>query len=590
MSHHRVPWHVGTCVVVGLLILAASSWILVASVHQTAVNGESARLEAAARLLSARSLQAVQSGTSLSSVVRGELPAEMRLTILNPDGSAAADSAFDAVAVINRLNEPEVQQALTSGMGQGVTYHVEAGKQERSVCVSIRNAQARLVGVAVASSDASLPWQVAWGTVSWALPLLLGIGVCLLALSAVLAGREREPLDETAEALELHSPASLAGLAMHADATPVGRIQKAAYTIVQENESLARVEQSWSARLAAVLDVLPLAAVLLDDALNVASSNPLFDLLVPGDLLPPAGRHIAELLPMPDLLAAIDRCVATQQPQQLASVLRGRSYACTVQELSQWDARERRVIVLLEDVTEAAALARVKADFVANASHELKTPLTAIQGYLDLLREEPGNTRYLDIIGRNVARLIELSTDISVLSRFENQPPSVELVDLHDLEADIMELFEKRAAETGVPLRFEIQEEAGTLYADRLMLQQLLINLVENAYRFTERGAITVTISAEGGFTTIEVADTGRGIAPNVLPRIFERFYSNAGRGVRPGTGLGLAIVKRIVLAHNGTIDVHSTVGKGTTFVIHIPENLRPSPADAPPAATKEDS
>ncbi|HNW85256.1 MAG TPA: ATP-binding protein, partial [Candidatus Cryosericum sp.] len=123
-----------------------------------------------------------------------------------------------------------------------------------------------------------------------------------------------------------------------------------------------------------------------------------------------------------------------------------------------------------------------------------------------------------------------------------------------------------------------------------LMLQQLLINLVENAYRFTERGAITVTISAEGGFTTIQVADTGRGIAPNVLPRIFERFYSNAGRGVRPGTGLGLAIVKRIVLAHNGTIDVHSAVGKGTTFVIRIPENLRPSPADAPPAATKEDS
>jgi len=589
MSHHRVPWHVGTCVVVGLLILAASSWILVASIHQTAVNGERARLEAAARLLSASSLQAVQSGTSLSSVVRGELPDSVRLTILNPDGSAAADSAFDAGAVINRLNEPEVQQALTSGMGQGVTYHVEAGKQERSVCVSIRDAQARLVGVAVASSDASLPWQAAWETVSWALPLLLGIGVCLLLLSAVLAGHERRPLEETAEALELHSLPSLAGLAMHAGATPVGRIEKAAHALVQENESLTRVEQSWSGRLTTVFEALPLAAVLLDGTLSVTSSNPLFDLLVPADLLPPAGRHIAELLPMPDLLAAIDRCAATHQPQRLVSVLRGRSYACSVQELAQWDVRERRVIVLLEDVTDAAALARVKADFVANASHELKTPLTAIQGYLDLLREEPGNTRYLDIIGRNVARLIELSTDISVLSRFENQPPFIELVDLHELKRDMMELFERRAAETGVPLRFEIQEEAGALYADRLMLQQLLINLVENAYRFTETGTITVTVTAKGGFTVFQVADTGRGIAPSVLPRIFERFYSNAGRGVRPGTGLGLAIVKRIVLAHNGTIDVHSTVDKGTTFVIRIPQNLRPSPADAPPAA-KEDS
>ncbi|HOV50463.1 MAG TPA: ATP-binding protein [Candidatus Cryosericum sp.] len=589
MSHRRVPWHIGTSLVVGLLLLATSSWLLVASVHQAAVAGENARLEAAARLLSASSLQVLQSGASLPSLVRGELPAGMRLTVLNPDGSAAADSAFPVAAVVNRLKEPEVQQAIATGTGTGVTYHVEAGKQERSVCVSMRDSHGTLIGIAVASSDASLPWQAASGTVSWALPLLLGIGVCLLILSAILAGRERRPLEETAEALELRSLPSLAGLAMHAGATPEGRIEKAAYATLQENESLAKVEQSWSARLTAVLDALPLAAVLLDDTLNVTSSNPLFDLLVPGDLLPPARRHIAELLPMPDLLAAIDRCAATHQPQQLASALRGHSYACTVQELSQWDMHERRIIVLLEDVTDAAALARVKADFVANASHELKTPLTAIQGYLDLLREEPGNTRYLDIIGRNVARLIELSTDISVLSRFENQPPSIELVDLHELKRDTLELFEKRAAEAGVPLRFEIQEGAETLYADRLMLQQLLINLVENAYRFTEAGTITVTVTREGGFTVFRVADTGRGIAPTVLPRIFERFYSNAGRGVRPGTGLGLAIVKRIVLAHNGTIDVHSTVDKGTTFVIRIPENLRPPSPDGPPAA-KEDS
>jgi len=101
MSGRRVPWHVGTSVVVGLLVLATSSWLLVASVHQAAVAGENGRLEAVARLLSASSLQAMQSGASLPSLVRGELPAGMRLTILNPDGSAAADSAFPVTAVFN---------------------------------------------------------------------------------------------------------------------------------------------------------------------------------------------------------------------------------------------------------------------------------------------------------------------------------------------------------------------------------------------------------------------------------------------------------------------------------------------------------
>jgi two-component system phosphate regulon sensor histidine kinase PhoR len=209
--------------------------------------------------------------------------------------------------------------------------------------------------------------------------------------------------------------------------------------------------------------------------------------------------------------------------------------------------------------------------------------LTAIQGYLELLREEPVNVRYLDIVERNVDRLIALSSDVSLLSRFENRAPEIDLVDFSELQRDLVELFDKQGRETGVALRFSVDSEGGFLYADRLMLLQLFINLIENSYRFTQAGAITVSTTADTSHSILRVSDTGQGIPARDLPRIFERFYSRAADHGRPGTGLGLAIVKRIVLAHNGTIDVESTVNKGTTFVIRIPRNLGPRRPDAAP-------
>jgi signal transduction histidine kinase len=143
-------------------------------------------------------------------------------------------------------------------------------------------------------------------------------------------------------------------------------------------------------------------------------------------------------------------------------------------------------------------------------------------------------------------------------------------------------------------LTFSVDSEGRFLYADRLMLLQLLINLIENAYRFTTTGSITVSAGADATHVLLRVSDTGQGITVRDLPRIFERFYSRATDHGRPGTGLGLAIVKRIVLAHNGTIDVESTINKGTTFLIHIPRNLgnrRPAVATVERSDTmREDS
>jgi PAS domain S-box-containing protein len=577
--------------IVASLVLATALVALVASVHHQANLGETSRLEASALLLSSRYAAAVQAGIPAAPLVRGDLPAGLRLTILDAGGSAVADSKFDPGMVTNRVADPEVKQAAAGGVGFAVAYRIESGQRERTVCVAIRDSGS-LIGFAAASSPVSLTWQSSAGTFSWAVPLLLVVSALWLVLAVVLARMATRPTADLADALERRSVRSLAGLAMRADVTELGRAQRASYALLQESEMLALREHSQSSALSAVLDAVPQAIAILDSTGAVLSANKQFDHLFGGNALPVAGRHIAELVTLPDCLAAIDRCISEHQPQTVVAEDRGRYYSCSVHELDEKAFRERRALVVLEDITDAVALPRIKADFVANASHELKTPLTAIRGYLELLREEPGNVRYLNIVERNVDRLIALSSDISLLSRLENRAPEIELVDVSELQQDLAELFDRQGRETGVALRFSVDSEGQFLYGDRLMLLQLFINLIENAYRFTQAGAITVSATADPSHIILSVSDTGQGIPTRNLPRIFERFYSRASDHGRPGTGLGLAIVKRIVLAHNGTIDVESTVDKGTTFVIHIPKNLgprRPAATPVQPSDTKRE-
>ena len=577
--------------IVASLVLATALVIEVASVHYQANLDETSRLEASALLLSDRYIAAVHAGSPAALLVRGDIPAGLRLTILDARGSVVADSKFDPGSIANRIADPEVKQAAAVGVGVVVSYRIESGQRERTVCVAIKDTGS-LIGFAVASSPVGLTWQSTSGTLSWALPLLLVISILCILLAVVLARTAARPLSDLTDALERRSMQSLAGLAMRADVTELGRAQRASYALLRESEVLVERERSQSSALSAVLDAVPQAIVILDSTGAVLSANTQFDQFVGTDALPVVGRHVAELITLPGCLAAIDRCISEHQPQTVVAEDHGRYYSCSVHELDEKTFRERRALVVLEDITDAMALPRIKADFVTNASHELKTPLTAIRGYLELLREEPGNVRYLDIVQRNVDRLIALSSDISLLSRLENKAPEIELVDVSELQHDLAELFDKQGRETGVALGFSVDSEGRFLYGDRLMLLQMFINLIENAYHFTQAGAITVSATADISHIILSVSDTGQGIPAKDLPRIFERFYSRASDHGRPGTGLGLAIVKRIVFAHNGTIDVESTINKGTTFVIHIPKNLgprRPAATSGQPSDTKRE-
>ena len=250
-------------------------------------------------------------------------------------------------------------------------------------------------------------------------------------------------------------------------------------------------------------------------------------------------------------------------------------FLCSISYLPE----REETVVILSDITAMKRVERMKKDFVVNVSHELRTPLTAIKGFVDTLEEtvDGTNKHYVEIIKRHTDRLVNIVKDLLTLSELEERETVLALEDVNpeELIRRISLLFEPRMREKGLVWTWNIEPNISSIKADSFKLEQALINLIDNAIKYTERGTVTLSLKNRNGHIVIEMSDTGIGIPEEHLSRIFERFYVvDKSRSKRlGGTGLGLSIVKHIVLLHNGTIDVQSIPSHGTTFSICLPVN-----------------
>ncbi len=251
---------------------------------------------------------------------------------------------------------------------------------------------------------------------------------------------------------------------------------------------------------------------------------------------------------------------------------------------------EKKVIVVMFDITEFKRLENIKADFIANVSHELRTPLTAIKGYTETLEEEAFENpqeqkHFLKIIKRHADRLINIVSDLLVLSEVEgrdvlsdqNETGDLEDVNIDEVIRSSLEALKSKAIEKGLKVSFKQSPRDNIITASRFLLEQMFINLIDNAVKYTpDHGEIGIEIIDQGKDLVIEIYDTGIGIPKDSLTRIFERFYRVDKTRSRKmgGTGLGLSIVKHIVIVHGGKIDVKSEEGKGSTFCISLPKKV----------------
>lgn len=260
----------------------------------------------------------------------------------------------------------------------------------------------------------------------------------------------------------------------------------------------------------------------------------------------------------------------------------GRSFQLNVSPLGR-----NLMVGVFFDITRLERLERVRREFFANLSHELRTPLTAILAYAETLlsgaiHDTENNQRFVEKLYKQAARMSELISDISDLSAIESGDVNLALgpVRLRSLVTDVIAITEARRGECGISFDVEIRADLYVL-ADRTRLEQILYNLIDNAVKFNRPGgSVTVLSEREGDRVTVHIEDTGLGIAPSDLPRVFERLYrADKSRSRKiDGTGLGLAIVKHLVQAHGGEVQATSEVGRGSRFTFTLPASQSPPP------------
>jgi len=252
----------------------------------------------------------------------------------------------------------------------------------------------------------------------------------------------------------------------------------------------------------------------------------------------------------------------------------GRLYLCRAILLSS----REEIVISLHDLTEMKRVEQIKKDFISNVSHELRTPLTAIKGYIETLKDEGGEKchGYVDVIDRHTNRLINIVKDLLLLSELEEGETKLEFekIDLDKMIHNILKISDHRMKQKNLTSHIQCDSDFPVIHGDPFRLEQMFINILDNAVNHTENGKILIFLKKENRESiSIAIQDTGIGIPKDHLPRIFERFYVVDKSRSRKlgGTGLGLSIVKHIVLLHNGKVAAESTLGKGTKFTVILP-------------------
>jgi two-component system phosphate regulon sensor histidine kinase PhoR len=333
-------------------------------------------------------------------------------------------------------------------------------------------------------------------------------------------------------------------------------------------------------RAGQILDALDDGVLLLDGAGRLLVANPAarswFGL--PADLRP--GLPLKRVLGVPQVGALAGRAARAGAPVVGTCTLvfpEPRTLAMRAFPLAD-RGPTGRIVVTLTDITQRRRLEVLRRDFVANASHELKTPVAAVRALaetlLTALPEDPdAGRRFAERIGREAERLDALARDLLDLSRVERGALDVEPVDLVGLVKEVVGGYVDLAEERRVTLDTELRPGVA-LRGDRAQLGLLLSNLVDNALRHTPaKGTVCVRLDAAESRAILQVADTGEGIPASELPRVFERFYrvDKARARQTGGTGLGLAIVRHVAEAHGGTVRADSELARGTTFTVTLP-------------------
>jgi two-component system phosphate regulon sensor histidine kinase PhoR len=563
-----------------------------------AVETLEARLASTGRLLHDDARALILRGASAAELhafaVRAAGPSGSRITVIALDGRVLGDSEVavaDLPRVENHAGRPEVREALAGRVGHDLRTSATIGAPLLYVALPVTDG-GRVVGVL----RGALPLSVV--TSSYAAihrVMLLGGLVALIVACGIglfVARRVTEPVVEMEAVARRMSEGDFAARAPVRSPDEIGALGRALNAMAARlREKIQDIEQE-QAKTTAILDTMIEGVVAVDGRDTILLMNERVRAMF--GLGAARGEHkpFLEVIRNADLHRILHQSRAageggvSRHELRLASPIERRLQVNAVPLRLGPD--ETGVVMVLHDVTELRRLEQVRTEFVANVSHELRTPLTAIHGYLETLlggalEERENARRFLEIVFRHTERLGRLLDDLTDLSNIELGKVSLRLAPtgLDEVIESVLAIIGPKSASGRVTLGAELPAGLPPVLADRDRLAQILINLVDNAVKYTPEGGRVTVRAREAGTGRVEIAviDTGIGIPPADLPRITERFYraDRARSRELGGTGLGLAIVKHLVLAHGGELAIESQPGRGTTVRFSLPAG--PAPA-----------
>ncbi len=591
----RILWKIYAVFVAVIVIAAVIVSVVVSGVIEERTLADVRRvLDVRSQMLSRLSRPILESGR----VAEGDewiktlgKETKTRFTVISAAGLVLSDSDKDPQLMDNHHLRPEIQDSVCHTFGVSTRYSATLKTRMMYLARSVR-IQGELLGYV----RAALPLTLINQRVSDSRRMIIfGIGIITLltlVLGFFLARHFIKPLLQLTKMAEAMAAGDFSLSLKSKRRDEIGRLVQAFNLMAVKSRARIETINTDRSKLNAILTGMREGVVAVDRDDLVIHINQAAAAMLQIDAAASIGKLIWEITRLQELSSILND--ASQQGCEIKRNL-NISYGISGQVVEmhavplthgETEARSGAMVVLL-DISEVRRLETIRRDFVSNASHELKTPITAIRALVETLIDDSAQMHetvrlsFLDKIAKQSLRLSAIVVDLLALSRFESQPEPLVLnavVDLRTVVSDAVKGLVPLADKKNIT--FELSEPVAELeiLSDAEFIDQAITNILDNAIKYTPAGGrVSVSLQSIAAEAVISVEDTGIGIAPQDKERIFERFYrvDKARSRELGGTGLGLAIVRHIVLVHKGRIEVDSQPGRGTTFRIVLPLNVQ---------------
>jgi len=510
-----------------------------------------------------------------------------RFTVILPNGRVIGDSQKKPESMDFHGNRPEIITALKSGTGSSERFSATLDHQMMYVALRLSDQERQLgvlrTAIPVTALDKALQ-AIEIRTV------MGGLVIALLAaiITLYMTRRISRPIEEMKRGAELFASNDLTHRLPAPPSTELAGLADAMNVMAQQLEDRIQTIINQRNEYEAVLSSMVEGVMAIDQDETIISINQAALDMLKIKSSEAKGRAIQEVVRNRQFLDfVIDSLAGKTLEEQDVEIQGPEKRIINIRSMALRNAAMQSMgsLVVLNDVTKIRQLESIRKDFVANVSHEIKTPLTAIKGFVETLQlamkgDQADNLKFLGIIDKHVNRLNAIVEDLLALARIEqiNEKASVTLQKrrLTRLVENAVNVVQHRAEKKHISFALEMAADP-YIKVDSTLFEQALVNLLDNAVAYSpEHEQVTISTAQEKKAFVISIADHGIGISQLHLPRLFERFYrvDKARSRKHGGTGLGLAIVKHIVQAHGGEVTVNSQPGRGSVFSIHLPEAL----------------